>query len=694
LDVAEVLLVDTAGGGILASSRYAADGGSAPAPAAAALDLSGNQVVNQADAYLVVSAWRELARGGACLHPNVAAYDVNGSGCLSVADVQLILAAWGQPAGARSVRPAGGRAPQAAFIVNSDQDGGDAAPGDGQCQTAAGVCTLRAAIEEANVLPGADAIYFNVRNGDGSCPGLVTIQPAGMLIIDAADNAGITVNGYTQCGAAANNDWVNGNAVIKIELRGTDAAFVHGLQVLSPDNKIKGLAIFNWHRQIQLLGSNAHDNIVEGNFLGTDAANAFRHGSSGFEGEGLRIELGASNNLVGGTTPAARNVISGNDQDGLGLQGAGVIGNQVFNNYIGLKQNGTERLRNTADGVDIAEGVADNEIGGLAPGERNVISGNNRDGVEISHDVNTTNNHVAGNFIGVNPAGTAGLYNGDRGLAFEDNVTGNQVYRNVIAANGGDGARFYTVFDNALSDNYIGVLPTGLGPLDVVPVPGSEAGLLALPNGSRPTTGAGLSGVYMMGGSQGNSVTHSIIAYHPEYGIYLNAEEGYLSYGTCETYYNTFSQNSLYENGAQGIRLRSDVCSDGNTYHPNQGLAAPQLTTATTSQVTGVSCAGCVVEVYESDKTVVDNPGGDNSGEGKDFVAQGTADAAGGFTIAVTGIPVGAILTAHASDGAGNTSAFARNVAVVSAPPPTRTPTPPPPPTHTNTPTHTPTPTP
>ncbi|HMR68559.1 MAG TPA: hypothetical protein PKE64_31505, partial [Anaerolineae bacterium] len=45
-----------------------------------------------------------------------------------------------------------------AFVVNSTGDSIDVNPGDGLCATSAGVCTVRAAIMEANALPGADTI--------------------------------------------------------------------------------------------------------------------------------------------------------------------------------------------------------------------------------------------------------------------------------------------------------------------------------------------------------------------------------------------------------------------------------------------------------------------------------------------------------------------------------------------------------
>ncbi|MBK9055246.1 MAG: hypothetical protein IPL78_31420 [Chloroflexi bacterium] len=278
--------------------------------------------------------------------------------------------------------------------------------------TALLTCTLRAALEEANARPGADTILFNVRNSNGACPNRVAIQPNSALIVDAADNTGITIDGYSQCNASPNNQAIQGNAVIKIEIIGENEELVFGLHILSPNHLVKGLAVYNWHRQIQLLGSRSHHNSIEGNFIGTNPANTHTQVAPGIEGDGLRLEIGANYNLIGGTAPSARNIVSGNDQDGIGLQGQGVHHNVIINNYVGLKQTGDIRLRNGADGVDVAEGVTDNRIGGLNPGERNVVSGNNRDGVEISHGLDTQRNHVVGNFIGFAAAGTVSIYNG------------------------------------------------------------------------------------------------------------------------------------------------------------------------------------------------------------------------------------------------------------------------------------------
>ena len=93
---------------------------------------------------------------------------------------------------------------------------------------------------------------------------------------------------------------------------------------------------------------------------------------------GLYLVNGPNGNTIGGTTAAARNVISGNDFDGVAMFGAD--GNVVQGNYIGtdgpapstLGTPGTESNMGPANG---------NVIGGTVAGARNVISGNGGSGI-------------------------------------------------------------------------------------------------------------------------------------------------------------------------------------------------------------------------------------------------------------------------------------------------------------------------
>src|SRR5205085_219298 len=123
----------------------------------------------------------------------------------------------------------------------------------------------------------------------------------------------------------------------------------------------------------------------------------------------------AADNTMGGTTPEARNVISGNLGDGLEIGGSGAVRNRVQGNFIGLNKDGDKAIPNAHNGVHLGDfpGVvgspSHNTIGGsrvlsnVAAG--NVISGNVESGVKI--DAGASDNLVQGNLIGTTASGLA-----------------------------------------------------------------------------------------------------------------------------------------------------------------------------------------------------------------------------------------------------------------------------------------------
>ncbi|HEX8683676.1 MAG TPA: CSLREA domain-containing protein, partial [Ardenticatenaceae bacterium] len=364
----------------------------------ARFDLTGNQVVNASDAWAAIAAWSDLQPDGLCLTPEVAGYDVDGSGCLDVADVQLVL----NEVGASALPEVDERAVAALveFTVNSAGDEGDSSPGNGLCQTRVDSCTLRAALQESNIRPGPETVSFDVRNPDGSCPSLVTLQPASYLTIDDAYWDGVTIDGYTQCGASPNTLRAGGNAQIKIEIRGSPS--YDGIRINTPHNVIRGLAIYNFARQLRFYGPATHTE-VQGNFLGTNAANTFVQGlGSSLYGLSMLytpaynvIGCGyydANNQFVGCLTltevAAARNIVAGNGNDGINIEGR-VHDVRIIGNHVGVAQNGRTALRNGSDGVDLGSGPYNNWIGGSLRSYGNVISGNSGDGIEMSHDTRT-----------------------------------------------------------------------------------------------------------------------------------------------------------------------------------------------------------------------------------------------------------------------------------------------------------------
>jgi CSLREA domain-containing protein len=322
-------------------------------------------------------AWRLRARRATKSRGIIAAMVLGFLAALVVAS--LVLVASSSPAHASTT-----------FTVNLTDDRADANPGDGQCSVAdfGTFCTLRAAIQEANATTGADTINFDV---GAAADGLATISPTSALpeIIEQ-----VTIDGYSQPGASPNTRAVGNDAQLKIVLNGANAGRANGLKITSDNSVVRGLVVNEFEGQgIQLNGSN---NKVEGNFIGTDPSGTVDLGNGHF---GVEIDSG-TNNTVGGTSPEARNLISGNDFIGVFLS-VGSGSSEVLGNYIGTAKGGKGDLGNSVGGVFI-QGAAKNTIGDGTAGGANTIAFNGEDGVRISNasDPNDANaNRVLRNSI-------------------------------------------------------------------------------------------------------------------------------------------------------------------------------------------------------------------------------------------------------------------------------------------------------
>ncbi len=232
-------------------------------------------------------------------------------------------------------------------------------------------CTLRAAIEESNDTAGADIIDFDL-GGTGA----QAISPTSELptITDT-----LTIDGYTQAGASENTLEEGNDAVLNVALGGLSAgAGADGLEIAAPDCTIKGLVIRNFEGSgILITGSGATGNRIEGNFIGVN-----RDGITD-KGNLAGVYIDGTSNTVGGTQPEVRNVISGNDGDGVLMFGTGATDNRVEGNVLGTTANGTAALGNTESGVDISGDASNNTVGGTLPGAVNRIARNGEDGVQV-----------------------------------------------------------------------------------------------------------------------------------------------------------------------------------------------------------------------------------------------------------------------------------------------------------------------
>lgn len=268
------------------------------------------------------------------------------------------------------------------FTVTSNADTGDAAP-DGICDSdpaAPVVCTLREAMQEAsanNNAPTVDVINFSI-SGDG--PHI--FSPATELPdIDES----LTIDGYTQGDStpatltddARENTLAFGtNAVLKIVIRGPSTFTdpnngFDGFDVEAGPTTIRGLVLNGFKNSTTGSGGQAigifnvegnTNNVVEGNFIGTNAAGTAVDINGPNNGDGVIIFGPASTgNIIGGTTPAARNLISGNDEQGVEISASD--SNKVQGNLIGTTKTGTSDLGNEQDGVRMT-------------GSKNIVSNN------------------------------------------------------------------------------------------------------------------------------------------------------------------------------------------------------------------------------------------------------------------------------------------------------------------------------
>ncbi len=289
--------------------------------------------------------------------------------------------------------------------------------------TDSGPGSLRQAILSANLSANVpDLVQFNIAGA-----GPHTINPLTPLptLTDP-----VTMDGYSQSGASMNSLPQGDNAVLKIVVLDT-------LVIDTTNSTVRGLAV----RQIQLGAAPGPKggNVIEGNFIGLDAT-----GTNALASAGSGVFVQTPNNRIGGSTPGARNLISGHGTTGMEIFEAFASGNLVQGNYIGTDRTGTKAIANTDRALVVNQNASGTTIGGTVPGAGNVISGNLNRGITLDG----FNNVVQGNFIGTDVTGLNPLGNARSGVEISGpgNTVGgtNSGAGNVIAFNGVDGGGFFT----------------------------------------------------------------------------------------------------------------------------------------------------------------------------------------------------------------------------------------------------------
>jgi parallel beta-helix repeat protein len=287
-------------------------------------------------------------------------------------------------------------------------------------------------------------------------------------VISGNDERGVRIIGSGTTGNTVSGNYIGTDVNGTADLGNTwDGVYIVGAQNNTVGGDTAGERnIISGNNGSGVYIQNSGANTVSGNYIGTDVNGTVGLGNSG---GGVYISSGAQNNTVGGDAAGERNVISGNDWDGVTICDSGTTGNTVSGNYIGTDVNGTADLGNTRDGVYIYSGAQNNTIGGDEASERNVISGNALDGIGL---FTAGSNVISGNYIGTDASGSADLGNARSGVFLSwysvNNTIGGATAgeRNVISGNGGDGIWFNVlVSDTVVSGNYIGTDANGTADL-------------------------------------------------------------------------------------------------------------------------------------------------------------------------------------------------------------------------------------
>jgi CSLREA domain-containing protein len=342
-----------------------------------------------------------------------------------------------------------------------------------------GQCTLREAIEATNRNAASGSMPGECAAGAVQVPGnteIIDFKLAGQgpfVFAPATPLPPVTetvlIDGYTQAGAKPNTLQSGNDAVILLELRG-DAMSVDctkpsplpggAVQFVGPlasGSRLRGFAIYGFQGDVVVAIFRASSVQIDGNFIGLDAAGLLNDNSGygvavmngafqliqyGREG-GTPFDDGGPGNLVGGSSPAERNVISANHV-GVFLGGQR---NRVDGNYIGVSVQGDASIPNRNHGV-LAGTMAildctDKRTGYQFQGNGNDVGGRGNffsaEGDDCAVAITARDNRVVGNRAGTDRNGGPGP--GGLGLAaqpgcgvlLEKSARGNEVSYNTIA---------------------------------------------------------------------------------------------------------------------------------------------------------------------------------------------------------------------------------------------------------------------
>jgi parallel beta-helix repeat protein len=427
---------------------------------------------------------------------------------------------------------------------------------------------------------------------------------------------------------------------------------------------------------ITIVGANATHNRVEGNLIGVDVTgtSAIANG-----GSGIFIQ-DAPGNVIGGNSPAMRNVISGNTQHGVYITGQHATSNAVIGNYIGTDSLASKAIGNKGAGVFV--NAPANQVGGAAAEQRNIISGNLQEGVALWGEA-AQGNSVEGNYIGLDVTGSVAIANGlpvfqNPGVRVGALSSNNTIRGNVISGNDDDGVSVDNgAFSNLILENRIGTETSG-----TIAVPNTRFGVILQADAHNNTvqnnviSGNDNTGVVIAGsaGTTGNRVVGNKIGVDSSGTVALANRGDGVSIGDVPGNIiggvNSSDRNIIGANTGSGVRIGRQNAFDNQVVGNWIGVGGDG------TMPLGNGGSGIVIEQARSNIIGGDSPGmrnviADNQGTGVYIAGQtATANRVSGNWIGVVGDGTigrgnrgsGIVLDRASNNTIGGESADARNI--------------------------------
>ena len=519
---------------------------------------------------------------------------------------------------------------------------------------------------DANIVSGNDGTGIFIQGADSSENVLVNnfvgTDPTGQIAIGNGTTGVLLHSPGNTIGSAGQGNVISGNlgtglalnidaddTLVRANKIGTNvdgtialANSNFGLLVRTNDNQIGGsyltglgnLVSGNARHGLVISGAAATNNIVTGNFIGTDLTGESAIANASF---GIFV-VGASNNAIGGLDTGSMNLISGNNLSGVVIR-SGADLNELIGNRIGTNLSGTAAVGNLSVGVAIARTASDNKV------LSNLISGNSASGISIV-DIGSENNLLQNNLVGTNVDASSTIGNGSFAILVQsgnNTIGGTTEQGNVIGGSTrGVVLSSANATGNTVSGNWIGADPTETANLGMT------------------------TGVQISGGATGNVIGPGNTIANNNTGLRLIGNSGNE---------NTVTQSRFVDNVVIGIDIAGlgptandvDDADEGTNRSINFPVINGALIDNANLEVTFAVPIATTSATYDLN---VEFFVADSFGQGKQYLWTQTytaTDFANGdvvFVAPAVNLIAGDWLTATTTDADGNTSEFALRVAI------------------------------